>query len=788
MNATETPPLFDPAEVARAITVLADPESVFEIRVLDGVTRDDRRPATHTGFFNATSAEQATKTLGGFVSWKSAYITLNAVDPQLLGRAYEKLRRAEKNSGASDKDITRRRWLLVDIDPRRPADISSSDDEHQEAIEAAGRVADALNADGWPDPIVCDSGNGAHLLYRIDLAADDGGLVERVVNAMDSRFSQGANHVDTSVHNAGRITKLYGTLNCKGDRDGYRCGRPWRLSKLLSVPETVQVVTREQLEALATAFSPKPKEQHKPSTSTWTGDRFDLPGFLAKHGIAHRGAESFEGGYRYVLEECPFNPEHKKRDSAVFQRADGSLGFKCFHDSCSAYHWQEFREKFEPRAERQQRRDEWSDRQNDSPATSNVTRRQDSRQGAGDQVADESAPEPPAFTRLMTCAELLEKDLTINFLVDDMLVEGQPCVIGGASKSLKTSITVDLAVSLATGAPFLGEFQTQQRRVAIWSGESGAVTLRSTAKRVAKSREIDLRQADLLWSFDLPKLSRADHLAELERTIIDKGLHVVIIDPLYLSLIGADDAGSAGNLYAMGARLFPLSEIGQRTGCTMVVLHHCRKARQGESVDSMSLESLSQSGISEWARQWIMLKRRSDYQFDGRHELWMQAGGSAGHSGQWGVDVNEGTMNKGAEDGGRFWEIEVRSHQEITEETADRRTSGRDENKRIREESRVQEDASKIVKFLKLRPNGETRSGIKAGASLTSPRSTAALLHLEGRGEVEPVSVPKNGRDEDGFRYVPPERRSGHVAADFGHGGRVASFDSWNDEATNFDQ
>jgi hypothetical protein len=49
-----------------------------------------------------------------------------------------------------------------------------------------------------------------------------------------------------------------------------------------------------------------------------------------------------------VLEECPFNPDHKAPDAAVFERADGSLGFKCFHSSCSGKSWKDVRVMFEP--------------------------------------------------------------------------------------------------------------------------------------------------------------------------------------------------------------------------------------------------------------------------------------------------------------------------------------------------------------------------------------------------------------------------------------------------------
>ncbi len=57
--------------------------------------------------------------------------------------------------------------------------------------------------------------------------------------------------------------------------------------------------------------------------------------------------------WRRVLEECPFNAEHKAPDAAIFQHADGIIGFKCFHNSCAGYGWRDVRERFEgPRQNR----------------------------------------------------------------------------------------------------------------------------------------------------------------------------------------------------------------------------------------------------------------------------------------------------------------------------------------------------------------------------------------------------------------------------------------------------
>ena len=172
--------------------------------------------------------------------------------------------------------------------------------------------------------------------------------------------------------------------------------------------------------------------------------------------------------------------------------------------------------------------------------------------------------ESPAFTRLLTGAQLLALDLHPRFLVRGVLVEGQPCIIGGRSKVLKTSVAVDLALSLGTGTPFLGRFDSHRVGVGFWSGESGAATVRETAKRIADVKEVDIATADVSWCFDLPRLCRQDHLDARRAVIQAEGLRVAILDPLYLALLSAETAGGAGNVYMMGGASPRVDEAGGR--------------------------------------------------------------------------------------------------------------------------------------------------------------------------------------------------------------------------------
>ena len=193
----------------------------------------------------------------------AVYYTLNPVNPALLARAINHTENYAKSTTSDAPDnIASRRWLLIDCDPVRPSDISSTDEEKQAAKQLVSSIRAHLKALGWPEPVIADSGNGYHLLYKIDLPNDDPtrGLVESVLKALAARFDNEAVKIDQKVFNASRITKAYGTMACKGDSIPER---PHRLSRMFEAPERVEIVSRHLLEALA-AEAPK-TEKKKPT-------------------------------------------------------------------------------------------------------------------------------------------------------------------------------------------------------------------------------------------------------------------------------------------------------------------------------------------------------------------------------------------------------------------------------------------------------------------------------------------------------------------------------------------
>ncbi|NUP96099.1 MAG: AAA family ATPase [Planctomycetaceae bacterium] len=272
------------------------------------------------------------------------YATLNRVNPELIARAVNRVKdRALVTT--SDSDITERRWCLIDVDPVRPSGISSTDEEHAHALEVSAAIADELTELGWPAPVRADSGNGGHLLYRLGEGCDDGALLERCLKALAMQFDSEQSIVDTSVTKRAQISKLYGSMACKGDSTAER---PHRRSAILDMPDELVPVTREQLEALAGRLPSDRDRAPRYAASTSGGRQHDVPAMLASAGLSVLRQGPWDGKYRWVLDTCPWNPSHGPGKAWVARFPSGAMAAGCLHSGCAGRGWADLKSLIYP--------------------------------------------------------------------------------------------------------------------------------------------------------------------------------------------------------------------------------------------------------------------------------------------------------------------------------------------------------------------------------------------------------------------------------------------------------
>jgi hypothetical protein len=379
---------------------------------------------------------------------------------------------------------------------------------------------------------------------------------------------------------------------------------------------------------------------------------------------------------------------------------------------------------------------------------------------ASEQLFADAAlgPEPePYKLKFIDSATFDAADYSLEWLVRWCLVWGQPAIIGGDKKTLKTSISVDLAVSLASGTPFLGldKFAVRRRRrVGMLSGESGEAALRSTGRRVCAARGVDLAGLEVLWGFELPQLANPAHVAAVTAGVEDECLEVLIVDPAYLCLLsGSPDRDiNAANIFHTGPLLLTLTRACKEAGCMLSILHHARKA-VANSFKPLGLEDLSYAGFQEWARQWILLSHREPYRpSTGDSKLWLSLGGSAGHGGLYAVDVHEGVLREDFT--GRVWEVTARDAEGVREEAEEGRKATRDKANQ----------AKVMAAFHKLMEKQENSGrgwvpyqDVRDRCRLNNTDAKSAMAGLEDDGTIEVFTPPREkgqpGKPPRGVRW-----------------------------------
>ena len=318
--------------------IFKDNHELVEIRILDPETK-----RSYSGYF--TDIETILREIKRYEK-SNLYFTLNVIDNACYSREQHDKISTRPKSTTSDHEIIGRKWCLIDIDCEKPSDTNSTDEEKELAKEVVNNVYKFLRDEGFEKPVICDSANGFHLLYRQAMlnTAQNTETMKNFLKVLDIYFSTDKVKIDCSTFNPSRICKLYGVISRKGSDTK---DRPQRESKILRVPQEVRVTPNEYFEKVA-SYLPKPEKRDR--SNNYGAITFDLDAFIQEHGIQVRNKVESRDYTKYVLEKCPFNESHSAPDSAVFKMRDGSFGFKCLHNSCQQYTFKDFRLHYDANA------------------------------------------------------------------------------------------------------------------------------------------------------------------------------------------------------------------------------------------------------------------------------------------------------------------------------------------------------------------------------------------------------------------------------------------------------
>jgi hypothetical protein len=279
---------------------------------------------------------------------QGVYAIFNRIDPGVQHRRGPAAwREVPKGEGTSDRDVTQRRALYIDLDPQRTRGISASDDELLAAGRRAEQARDLLARILPPEAIgVGRSGNGCALFVALEPMPPEGEparLVKAALVALAGLLDDAAVKVDTSVSEPKRLCFLPGTVKRKG---AHSSERPHRRAAFLG-PEAPRRLTLDELRELVMALrdqlpedrrgdvdaalkEPKPKsttaETRSPAMAPHNGadGAFKVANEIPIRDVLTR--------FRLLDGDRPTCPGCREADSGV---AIVGNGLKCSHNRCN---------------------------------------------------------------------------------------------------------------------------------------------------------------------------------------------------------------------------------------------------------------------------------------------------------------------------------------------------------------------------------------------------------------------------------------------------------------------
>lgn len=366
-----------------------------------------------------------------------------------------------------DGNIKYRHWLMIDLDPIREGgvkEIPSTEQEKENARLRAGEVYKYLKGLGFPDPVVCMSGNGSHLMYHIDKWANTSEIDEMIANFLHylaMRFTDEKVDCDVKNKNAARLTKFYGAVSRKG---GNTEERPHRKSEIVYVPKDIQNVDFDLVKNLSDEYvrinkPEQPNIQRNDRQFNQNKEPFNIDDFLIKNGIeVLKDIHLSNNDRKIVLKTCPFHPEHGK-DSAIFVNSNGAITFTCFHASCQGNDWRKLRLMFDPHAydyeNRPQQQYQQQVRYMQPPKKKYEIKEESSELGKKwFSMSDIKKVDLSSLMHIKTGYTELDKRIV-------GLYEGEITIISGSNSSGKSSWINNLILNVIQ----------QNIKVALWSGE-----------------------------------------------------------------------------------------------------------------------------------------------------------------------------------------------------------------------------------------------------------------------------------------------------------------------------
>lgn len=191
------------------------------------------------------------------------------------------------------------------------------------------------------------------------------------------------------------------------------------------------------------------------------------------------------------------------------------------------------------------------------------------------------------------------------WLVEHLWGSGAVGVIGGAPKSCKSWLALELAVAVASGRPCLGRFAVPQPGpVLLYAAEDAPLQVRQRIEQLclARGASFPSLQLDLILEPAL-RIDRPEHVERLRCTLQERRPRLLILDP-YVRLQAADE----NNATEVAAILATLRELSRAFALALLLVHHARKSPGNSAGQALR----GSSDFHAWGDSNLYLRRRAE--------------------------------------------------------------------------------------------------------------------------------------------------------------------------------
>ena len=207
-------------------------------------------------------------------------------------------------------------------------------------------------------------------------------------------------------------------------------------------------------------------------------------------------------------------------------------------------------------------------------------------QDLGKAIAD--AEQLSILPLIQDAATLLDQPIILPPDVIEGIVHlGGKMVLGGASKTYKTWLLTDMAVSVATGAIWFNGYPTEKGRVLFVNFELPEPFFWHRIRTVCDERQLTI-ESDFLDVWNLR--GHVLDWAKLEQQIQSGTYVLIILDPIYKLLLGRNE-NSAGDIASL---LNELEVLAVRSGAAVAFGAHYSKGNQAQKE---SIDRIGGSGV-----------------------------------------------------------------------------------------------------------------------------------------------------------------------------------------------